>query len=138
MNYIEISKEAIGNMYKAHAALRKSELDEKLIALVELRVSQMNGCAYCCSFHTNELRAFGMEQSLIDKLPGWKLSKAFDTRQRLVLEWAEAVTLVSGSISEVHYWLKDHFTTREIVDLTASIALMNALNRLRITLGEAE
>lgn len=51
MNYKEIAKETIRNLYRAHNSIRKSGIDEKLIALVELRVSQINGCAYCCSYH---------------------------------------------------------------------------------------
>ncbi len=71
MDYIKISKEAIGYLYKSHASLRQSEIDVKLIALAELRTSQLNGCAYCCSFHSNELREIGISQSLIDKIPGY-------------------------------------------------------------------
>lgn len=69
MDYIKISKEAVGYLYKSHATLRHSEIDVKLIALAELRVSQINGCAYCCSFHANELREFGYDQHFLEKAP---------------------------------------------------------------------
>ncbi len=65
MNYKEIAKETIGHLYKVHTSIRKSGIDEKLIALVELRISQINGCAYCCIYHAKELSNFGFERDII-------------------------------------------------------------------------
>lgn len=138
MNYVEISKEAVGHLYQSHRSLRKSVLDIKLIMLAELRVSQLNGCAYCCGFHAAELRESGISQALLDVLPGWKLSAAFDAKQRLVLQWAESVTLLQNDIPDHLEQLKVLFSSEELVDLTTSISLMNALNRLRITLADKE
>lgn len=136
MDYIKISQETIGNLYKAHTSVRKSEIDIKLLALTDLRVSQLNGCAYCCSFHSNELREFGIEQNVLDKLSGWKLSDAFDEKQKLALEWAEAITKMETDLTAIRKRLEIVFTEKELVDLTASISIMNTLNRLRITLGD--
>ncbi|SMO70865.1 alkylhydroperoxidase AhpD family core domain-containing protein [Chryseobacterium rhizoplanae] len=136
MNYKEIAKETIGNLYKAHNSIRKSGIDQKLIALVELRVSQINGCAYCCSYHAKELSDFGFEQDVINRLPGWKHTNAFDAQQKLVLEWAEAVIYSKDNWHDTKTKLIEQFTEREIVELTASITLMNTLNKLRITLAE--
>jgi AhpD family alkylhydroperoxidase len=138
MDYKAISKETIGFLYQSHASIRKSGLDNKLIALAELRVSQLNGCTYCCSFHNNELREMGLTQQVLDRLPGWKHSKAFDHQQELVLQWAEAITLMQDNLPTLREQLEKQFTTKEMVELTASISLMNALNRLRITLGEKD
>lgn len=138
MNYKEIAKETIGHLYKAHTSIRKSGIDEKLIALVELRISQINGCPYCCSYHANELLRFGFEQDVINKLPGWKHTYAFDAKQKLVLSWAEAVIHHTNDWHEIKEKLAEHFTEREVVELTASITLMNTLNNLRITLAEAD
>jgi AhpD family alkylhydroperoxidase len=137
MNYREIAKETIAHLYKAHTSIRKSGIDEKLIALVELRVSQINGCAYCCSYHARELSNFGIEQDTINRLPGWKHTHAFDDRQKLVLEWAEAI-LENREHQSIKEKLKEHFTDREIIELTASITLMSALNKLRVTLAEED
>lgn len=138
MNYKEIAKETIGNLYKAHNSIRKSGIDEKLIALVELRVSQINGCAYCCSYHAKELSDFGFEQDMINRLPGWKHTNAFNNQQKLVLEWAEAIIYSKDDWQNIKSKLIEQFTEREIVELTASITLMNALNKLRITLAEKD
>lgn len=136
MDYIKISQETIGHLYKAHTSVRKSEIDIKLLALTDLRVSQLNGCAYCCSFHSNELREFGIEQNLLDKLSGWKLSDAFDEKQKLALEWAEVITKMETDLTAIRKRLEIVFTEKELVDLIASISIMNTLNRLRITLGD--
>ncbi|KAA2223947.1 carboxymuconolactone decarboxylase family protein [Chryseobacterium sediminis] len=138
MNYKEIAKETIGNLYKAHTSIRKSGIDEKLIALAELRVSQINGCAYCCSYHAKELSDFGFEQDVINRLPGWKHTNAFNDQQKLVLEWAEALIYSKDEWQHIKVKLLEQFTEREIVELTASITLMNTLNKLRIALAEKE
>lgn len=138
MNYKEIAKETIGNLYKAHNSIRKSGIDEKLIALVELRVSQINGCAYCCSYHAKELSDFGFEQDVINRLPGWKYTNAFTDQQKLVLEWAEAIIYNKDDWQNIKSKLIEQFTEREFVELTASITLMNTLNKLRITLAEKD
>lgn len=138
MNYKEIAKETIGHLYKAHTSIRKSGIDEKLIALIELRVSQINGCAYCCSYHAKELSNFGFEQDVINRLPGWKHTNAFNHLQKLALEWTEAVIYSKDDWQLIKAKLTEHFTEREIVELTASITLMNTLNKLRITLAEED
>jgi len=138
MNYKEIAKETIGNLYKAHNSIRKSGIDEKLIALVEVRISQINGCAYCCSYHAKELSDFGFEQDVINRLPGWKHTNAFTDQQKLVLEWAEAIIYSKDDWQNIKSKLIEQFTEREFVELTASITLMNTLNKLRITLAEKD
>lgn len=138
MNYKEIAKESIGHLYKAHTSIRKSGIDEKLIALAELRVSQINGCAYWCSYHVKDLLSFGFEQDTINRLPGWKHTNVFDVKQKLVLSWTEAVTYNNTDGSEIKEKLFLHFTEKEIVELTTCITLMSALNKLRITLAEEE
>ncbi|MBN9298720.1 MAG: carboxymuconolactone decarboxylase family protein [Filimonas sp.] len=138
MNYKEISQETIGFLYKSHRSIRTSGIDETLVALAELRVSQLNGCAYCCAFHAEELRRFGMSLQVIDKLPGWKLTNAFNQKQKLVLQWAEAITLLHNDLDTVRTQMLQQFSEKEVVEITASISLMNALNRLRITLGDVD
>lgn len=138
MNYKAIAKETIGNLYRAHNSIRKSGIDEKLIALVELRVSQINGCAYCCSYHAQELLTFGFDQDVINRLPGWKYTHVFDAKQKLVLSWAEVITYNNTDWPEIKKKLSLYFTEREIVELTASITLMSTLNKLRIALAEED
>ncbi|TGD88370.1 carboxymuconolactone decarboxylase family protein [Mycolicibacterium sp. CH28] len=136
MDYKSISKDVIGHLYKAHHGIRVAEIDEKLVALAELRVAQLVGCAYCCAYHAGELRQMGFDQSVIDKIPGWRHSSAFDAKQLLVLEWTEALSTLSGDLEALRARLVEVFTEKEVVDITASISLMNALTRLRVALGD--
>ncbi len=132
MDYKEIAKKTVGHLYQAHGSIRTSGIDPLLIALVELRVSQINGCAFCCRFHAGELREMGMPQDLVDQVPGFRHAADFTLRQRLVLQYAEEVVALKGDAQ----LLADHFSQREIVELTSSIALMGALNRLRMVLTD--
>ncbi|RFM37113.1 carboxymuconolactone decarboxylase family protein [Chitinophaga silvisoli] len=132
MDYKQIAQQTVGHLYKAHSSIRTSGIDPLLIALVELRVSQINGCAYCCHFHAGELREMGMPAAIVDQIPGFRHSKDFSLQQRLVLQYAEDVVGLKGDVQ----LLSAHFSEREIVELTASIALMGALNRLRMILAD--
>lgn len=136
MDYKEIAKKTIGYLYQSHSSIRQSDMDNKLIALAELRTSQLNGCAYCCSFHARELREMDIAQALIDKIPGYKHSQSFSKLQELVLRYTDAITYLSDDVAVIRQELEKHLTAKQLVELTASISLMNALNRLRIILGE--
>jgi AhpD family alkylhydroperoxidase len=132
MDYREIAKKTVGHLYQAHSSIRTSGIDPLLIALVELRVSQINGCAFCCRFHAGELREMGMPQDVVDQVPGFRHSGDFTGQQKLVLQYAEDVVGLKGDA----HLPAEHFSQREIVELTSSIALMGALNRLRMVLTD--
>ena len=134
MNYAEISKETFDLLYKSRASLNNSPLKPPIRILAELRVSQINGCAYCCSLHTNEARKVGIPQEKLDVLPGWHNSSLFTEEERTVLQWVEAVTCLDGDSSEAREALLNIYSERELVDLTACIGIMNALNRIVINL----
>lgn len=129
MDYKKISKTTVENIYAAHSSLNDSPLDRKIRVLVELRVSQINGCAFCCQIHSKEAREAGVSQLQLDQLAGWKSSSAFTEKQTLALSWCEAVTLLQDQ-NALKSKLLEVFTEREIVDLTIAISLMNTLNRL--------
>lgn len=111
-----------------------TSIDAKLKALVELRVSQINGCVFCCDKHSQEARAAGENQQRLDCLPAWQECTFFSDRERAALAWAESVTRISetGAPDDVYDNLKPHFLEQEIVDLTLIISLMNAWNRIAI------
>jgi len=136
MDYKAISPDAIGYLYKAHQQFRKNVKEERLLVLAELRVSQLNGCAFCCGYHAAEMRQLGVQQELLDELPGWRLSGRFTPKEKLVLQWAEEVTAIGTASPATLQQLEQFFSQQEVVDITAGIALMNALNRIRITLGD--
>ncbi|MBD2821427.1 carboxymuconolactone decarboxylase family protein [Xenorhabdus sp. 42] len=139
MNYAQVSPEIIHPLYKSYEKIHASELDQALILLVETRVSQINACAYCCHLHAEMLRQnHGLAPAKLDKLPAWFNSSIYTPKEKLALEWAEALTTNprQNVLDEIKIHLDGVFTEKEIVDLTAAIALMNALNRMAISLGD--
>jgi AhpD family alkylhydroperoxidase len=111
-------------------------LDHKLIHLLKLRASQINGCAYCIDMHSIDARAAGESEQRLYALDAWRETPFFDGRERAALAWIEAVTLVSQTHvpDQVFEETKAHFSEQEIVDLTYIAATINAWNRLAISL----
>ena len=136
INYIEINKRAVDMLFstKKHVSL----VDEKLKALVEIRVSQINGCAFCVDMHSKQARQFGVSQQQLDCLPVWKESGLFSDSEMVALEWAQSVTNISSepNLDDKLKVLLQYFSEAEAVDLTIVIALMNSFNRLAISFGD--
>lgn len=135
LNYVAINGPAISSMMRAKADV--TSIDARLRALVELRVSQINGCAYCVDLHIDEARKAGETQQRLDCLPVWKETLFFDPAERTALGWAETVTLIAGrgAPQPDYEALLAYFSESQIVDLTLIIAQMNAWNRLAISFG---
>ncbi len=133
INYYESNPSAINGLHAINKHL--NAIDKKLKALLEIRISQINGCAYCVDLHTNQSRAAGETQQRLDCLPVWEECPFFDKRERAALAWAEAVTQISETHAPDHLYeaLKSYFSEQEIVDLTLIIALMNAWNRIAVS-----
>jgi AhpD family alkylhydroperoxidase len=136
MKYEEISKETIKFLHQSHASLTASPLNAGIRILVELRVSQINGCPYCCHLHSEEARKFGIAQEKLDLLPAWRHSTSFTPEEKLVLQWAEALTSLDQELSPIKQQLSQIYSERQIVDLTICIGLMNTFNRLEISLRD--
>jgi len=132
--YNTLSPEAYRGLGATKAALEKSPLGKPLIELVWLRMSQINGCAFCLEMHSKALRAGGVPQVKLDSLAGWRVSEQFDARERAALAWTESLTHVDQTHApdEDFEPLKAHFSDVEISDLSFAIALMSAFNRLAI------
>jgi AhpD family alkylhydroperoxidase len=132
--YYELSPTVYAAFLQASKALENCELDVQLIELVYLRVSQINGCAFCLEMHSKALRKQGIEQVKLDALAGWRVSHQFSDRERAALAWAEDLTDIARTRAEdaVYEPLLAWFSATEISDLTFAISLMNAFNRLAV------
>ncbi len=135
LDYISINGSAIASMAKAKNQMES--IDKRLRALVELRISQINGCVYCVDLHAMQARATGETQQRLDCLTVWQECSFFNQNERAAFAWAEAITLLSegGAPKKLFDALKTHFTDQQIVDLTLIIAQMNAWNRLAVSFG---
>jgi AhpD family alkylhydroperoxidase len=108
----------------------------KLRALVELRVSQINGCAFCLDMHSTEAREAGECQQRLDCLAAWEEAELYSPAERAALAWAESLTRISETHApdELFKALRQHFSEEQIVDLTFIVAVMNSWNRIAIGL----
>ncbi|GJD49991.1 hypothetical protein OPKNFCMD_2727 [Methylobacterium crusticola] len=107
----------------------------RLVDLVYLRVSQINGCAYCIDMHSRDLLKTGMPVETLVLVPAWREAGGlFDARERAALAWAEAVTRVAGTgVPDADYAAPAAvFDAKALADLTLAVALMNAYNRLGV------
>ncbi|BES82911.1 alkyl hydroperoxide reductase AhpD [Pectobacterium araliae] len=132
--YQTLSLEAYQGLSLTKKALSKSSLGKPLIELVYLRVSQINGCAFCLEMHAAALRASGAPDAKLDSLAGWRVSPHFSERERVALAWTESLVDVAHSHApdEDFEPLKAQFSDTEVADLSFAIALMSAFNRLAI------
>jgi AhpD family alkylhydroperoxidase len=112
----------------------KNGLEYELITLVELRVSQINGCAFCLNMHASDLRKANYPQRKMDLLPAWHEVDDFTDRERAALAWAEAVTrLTHSEVSDEQYEAaRSEFNDQELVSLTMAIIAINSWNRMNI------
>jgi AhpD family alkylhydroperoxidase len=109
-------------------------LDRALIDLVFLRVSQINGCAYCVDLHWRDLLKAGADPRKINSVITWREAPFFTARERAALAWAESLTLVAQTGAPDHGYaaVSAEFSAREVADLSIVIALMNAMNRIGV------
>jgi AhpD family alkylhydroperoxidase len=114
--------------------LRTSGLESALILIVQLRASQINGCAYCLDMHWKDLRAIGETERRLYSLDAWRECPYYTDRERAALAWTEAVTLIAdGHASDAVYEeVRSHFSDSELSNLTLAVAAINAWNRLSI------
>jgi AhpD family alkylhydroperoxidase len=133
-DYLRHAADGYKALLALEAYLHASGLEPGLLDLVKLRVSQINGCAYCIDVHAKDLRARGDTEQRLYGLDAWRECPYYSDRERAALAWAEAVTnLADGHVSdEVHERVREHFDEPGISALTFAVAAINAWNRLAI------
>jgi AhpD family alkylhydroperoxidase len=134
ISYRTTRPETYQALLAVHQYLAKAFTDAKLRALIELRASQINGCAFCLDMHSNEARHLGETQQRLDCLAAWREAPFFTERERAALAWTEAITHVAETRvpDEVYAEVKKHFDDKELVDLTAAIGMINLWNRMSV------
>ncbi|MBP7598453.1 carboxymuconolactone decarboxylase family protein [Pseudoxanthomonas mexicana] len=134
VDYPKHVPDAFRGLYAASTAVHNGVLGKEFLELIFLRVSQINGCAFCMDMHGGALRKAGVEPRKLDTLAGWRDSRFFDAREGAALAWAEQLTtLPSGAPADATYEaLKDHFDESGIAELTMAVATINAWNRLGV------
>lgn len=134
LSYWTLAPEAVKRMTAINIYLAESALEPSLRHLIWLRVSQINGCAYCVDLHSDEALRDGESIQRLNCLVIWEETPLFSDRERSALAWAEALTKISETHApdEVYEMVKAQFEDKELIDLTLMIAAMNAWNRMAI------
>lgn len=134
IRWVQVAPEAYKALSTLESYAANSSVEKPLVELIKLRVSQINGCAYCIDMHWKDLRAGGETEQRLYGLDAWEESPYYTPRERAALEWAEAVTTLGQErVSDrVYDVARSQFNERELVDLTMAIVAINSWNRLGI------
>ena len=134
IDYTKVAPEGVAAMRGLEGYARQCGLEPSLLELIKTRTSQINGCAYCIDMHTKDARARGESEQRLYALAAWEETPFFSERERAALAWTEAVTRVAdGPVSDSVFTLaRQHFSEKELVDLTLALVAINGWNRLSI------
>ncbi len=131
LNIFEKGAAALKTLFGMGAYIKKSTIDVKLKELVDFRVSQINGCAYCLDMHSKDARAHGETEQRLFGLSAWRESPYYTSKERAALAWAESLTEAHVP-DEVYYEVKKEFSDEELIDLTLVVTAINSWNRINL------
>jgi AhpD family alkylhydroperoxidase len=134
LNYEQVAPGVYDAMDGLDRYIQNCGIERPLVLLVQLRASQINGCAYCLDMHWKDLRAAGENEQRLYSLDAWRECPYYSERERAALAWTESVTLVAGGHvpDSVYDEVRPRFSEKELADLTLAVAGINAWNRLSI------
>ena len=134
LDLTKVSPDGYKAMLGVHSYVQNSGLSHGLLELVKLRVSQINGCAFCIAMHVPLARKHGVSEDQLHLLAAWREAPIYSPGERAALAWAEALTrLTGGDVSDAVYaGIRQHFSEKQVADLSFAVAEINAWNRLMI------
>ncbi|MDF2036339.1 carboxymuconolactone decarboxylase family protein [Cytobacillus oceanisediminis] len=134
INYMQQSPEFVNKMMALSNTEKESSIEEKIIHLVHIRASQMNGCAFCVDMHIKQAKIHGEGELRLYHIPIWRESTLFSPRERAALEWTEILTNLPahGVPDDIYDRVREQLSEKELSDLTFSIMAINAWNRISI------
>jgi AhpD family alkylhydroperoxidase len=128
----DVAPRQYGAMYRFSSSV---ELDRGLRLLIEIRASQINGCAFCIDMHWKDARAAGESEERLYMLSAWRESPLYSDRERAALALCEAMTEIAGSGVPDDVWERAAavFSEEELAQVVYATAVINTWNRLQIT-----
>ena len=137
INYFKAAPKAMEIVMEMENYVRKTNFDSLLKELIKIRVSQINGCAYCLNMHTKAAKKLNAADEQIEQLKNWRDANIYSEKEKTALELAEHVTLIAekGVDDELYQRARQHFNEQEYVDLIMVINQINAWNRISISMG---
>lgn len=135
IRYSKIAPDGFRALLGFNDYVRKSGLEQPLLELIRIRVSQINGCGYCIDIHTKDARREGESEQRLYCLSAWSEVPFYSDRERAALAWAEAVLRTrQGQIPDpVYENARKHFSDKELVDLTMGVIAINGVNWLAVS-----
>lgn len=133
--YAKAYPEAMNAMLALTRAVEKTGLPLQLIELVDYRVSQLNGCAFCLDMHSKDLRARGETEQRLYMITAWREAPhLYSDRERAALAWAEAVTRLDDQEvpDAVYESASQTFSEAELAQLTLAVVAINSWNRFNV------
>lgn len=137
IKYASVSKESFsGFLAVREAVIKAGRVSSELIAMLELRVSFINGCSYCINMHSEELLHLNIPDRKVREVAAWQCSHQFEEKYRAAFAWADSLTNITQThvSDEWFHNVQKHFTDEEISDMTMIISNMNAMNRIAIAM----
>lgn len=135
LNYQQQSPELVKKLVELGMAIASSgQLDRGLSLLVDIRASQMNGCAFCVDMHVKEAKIHGERELRLHHLAIWRESPLFTVKERAALAWTEALTQIAptGVSDELYAEVHEQFNDKELSTLTFRVMTINAWNRANV------
>lgn len=134
LNFATASPEALPKLLAVSAFVHNAGLDPKLLELVFLRASQINGCAWCLEFHSWRALHAGETQQRLNLLAAWRDAPVFSPKERAALEWTEALTQIAGHPvpDEIYQRARQEFHDADLTNLTIAVGMINLWNRLNV------
>jgi AhpD family alkylhydroperoxidase len=135
LRYPRVAPKAYHALSELSKYVSNCGLEESLLNLVNLRASQINGCAFCLDMHWKDARVAGETEQRLYGLNAWRETSYYTERERAALSLTEAVTRIADSHvpDELYDDVKSHFSEEELVNLTLAITTINSWNRLVLT-----
>ncbi|NEI08620.1 MULTISPECIES: carboxymuconolactone decarboxylase family protein [Rhizobium] len=134
INYAQLSPELFKSLMGFSMEVKKGSIEQSILHLVDIRASQINGCAFCLDMHSKEAKIHGERELRLYHLAAWRESTLFSPRERAALAWTEALTkLPEGGVSdEIYQRVRGQFSEKELSDLTFQIMVINSWNRASV------
>ncbi|MFD2614881.1 carboxymuconolactone decarboxylase family protein [Paenibacillus gansuensis] len=134
VNYMQQSPEFFKKLMELSNAEKESSIERKILDLVHIRASQLNGCGFCLDMHMKEAKIHGERELRLYHTTIWRESTLFDERERAALAWTEVLTKLPehGVSDELYKQVRGQFSEKEISDLTFSVMAINAWNRINV------
>lgn len=134
IDYQQQSPELFKKLVAISMAIAQGSIEASIGHLVEIRASQINGCAFCVDMHVKQAMIHGERPLRIHHLPVWRESPLFSDRERAALAWTEALTQLPphGVGDDIYALVREQFSEKELTELTYAVTTINAWNRINV------